>query len=232
MHSRLFEPLNGWRGFLGDIAVVVIGVLLALFAQEIAQGLRWRTDVAAQRAALQDMAQANLQVIAFRRFQEPCVERRVGEVQTVLRLHKSGQPIRLAGPVGLPYKWGTDTGAWNIALADATLSHMPLVERKKFGNAVDVYDNVDALMKQEYAVWLRLQPLDDPDLLESADWALLRQALGEARALDARIKVVVAEALTSNNLGLPMPEITEKDVPTEEEWGNAFCRPLLVPERN
>ena len=232
MRSRLLEPLNGWRGFLGDVAVVVIGVLLALLAQEIAQSLQWRTDVAAQRTALRDMAQANLKVIAFRRFQEPCVGRRLGEIQTVFHLHSRGQPIRLAGPVGLPYKWASDLSAWSIALSDATLSHMPLAERRRFGNAVDVYDNVDALMKQEYAVWLRLQPLDDPDPLESEDGALLRQAFGEARALDARIKVVVAEALTSDNLGLSLPKITQEDVPTEEEWGNAFCRPLLPPERN
>jgi hypothetical protein len=109
---------------------------------------------------------------------------------------------------------------------------MPLAERRKFGNAVDVYDNVDALMKQEYAVWLRLQPLDHPELLESEDWALLRQAFGEALALDARINGVVDEALTSNNLGLPVPKISQKDVPTEEGWGNAFCRPLLAPEHN
>ena len=188
--------------------------------------------MAAQRAALQDMARANLTVIAFRGFQEPCVERRVHEIQAVFRLHAGGEPVRLAGPVGLPYKWGADTSAWNIALFDATLSHMPLDERKRFGNAVDVYQNIDALMKQEYAVWLRLQPLDDPDLLEAADWALLREALGEARALEARIKVVVDAALTANNLGLPLPRITQKDVPTEEDWGNAFCRPLLLPDKH
>ena len=232
MRLPLAEPPNGWRGFLADVAVVLIGVVLALVAQEFAQSLQWQANVAAQRGALRAMAQDNLKVIAFRRFQEPCTERRLAEILTVFRLHHDNQPIRLPGPVGLPYKWGSDRSAWTIALSDASLSHMPLAERRRFGNAVDVYDNVDALMKQEYAVWLRLQPLDHPELLESEDWALLRQAFGEALALDARINGVVDEALTSNNLGLPVPKISQKDVPTEEEWGNAFCRPLLAPEHN
>ncbi|MEP6982522.1 MAG: hypothetical protein ABI853_02625 [Sphingomicrobium sp.] len=231
MRWPLINPPNGWRGFLADVAVVVIGVILALIAQEFAQSLQWQTDVAAQRGALRAMAEDNLKVIAFRRFQEPCIQRRLAELQTVFRLHHENRPIRFSGPIGLPYKWGSDRSAWNIALSDASLSHMPLAERRRFGNAVNVYDNIDALMKQEYAVWLRLQPLDHPELLEAEDWPLLRQAFGEEDALDARINGVVDEALTSNNLGLPVPKITHKDVPTEEEWGNAFCRPLLPSER-
>jgi len=227
MRRPLLEPPNGWRGFLADVAVVVIGVVLALLAQEFAQSLQWQKDVAAQRSALRAMAEDNLKVIAFRKFQEPCVGRRLGEVETLFRLHHAGQPIRLLGPIGLPYKWGSDRSAWDIALSDASLSHMPLAERRRFGNAVDVYDNAASLMNQEYAIWLRLQPLDHPELLESEDWAPLRQAFGEARALDARVSGVVDEALTSNNLDLPVPKITRKDVPTEEEWGNAFCRPVL-----
>lgn len=231
MRRPLFQPPNGWQGFLADVAVVVIGVVLALIAQEFAESFQWRTDVAAQRSALRAMAQDNLKVIAFRRFQEPCVERRLAEVEAVFRLHHANQPIRFLGPIGLPYKWGSDRSAWDIALSDASLSHMPLTERRRFGNAVDVYDNVAALMNQEYAVWLRLQPLDHPELLEAYDWASLRQALGEARALNERINGVVDEALTSNNLDLPVPQITRKDIPTEEEWGNAFCRPLLSAQQ-
>lgn len=225
MRRPLFQPPTGWHGFLSDVAVVVIGVALALIAQKFAESFQWRTDVAAQRSALRAMAQDNLKVIAFRRFQEPCVERRLAEVETVFRLHHDNRPIRFSGPIGLPYKWGSDRSAWDIALSDASLSHMPLAERRRFGNAVDVYDNVAALMNQEYAVWLRLQPLDHPELLESDDWSSLRQAFGEARALNERINGVVNEALTSNNLDLPVPEITRKDIPTEEEWGNAFCQP-------
>jgi len=231
MRWPLLQPPNAWRGFLADVAVVVIGVVLALIAQEFAQSFQWKADVAAQRGALKAMAEDNLKVIAFRRFQKPCVQRRLGEIDTIFRLHHDNRPIRLRGPIGLPYKWGSDRSAWDIALSDASLSHMPLAERRRFGNAVDVYDNAASLMNQEYAVWLRLQPLDHPELLGSEDWALLRQAFGEARALDARITGVVDEALTSNNLDLPPPTITQKDVPTEEEWGNAFCRPVIASER-
>jgi len=227
MRLPTLEFANGWRSFFADIAVVVIGVILALLAQELAQSMQWRKDVAGQRNALRAMAEDNLKVIAFRRFQEPCVQRRLTELQTMFRLHHENEDIPLRGPIGLPYKWGSDRSAWNIALSDASLSHMPLGERRRFGNAVDVYDNIDALMKDEYSVWLRLQPLDHPELLEAHDWALLRQAFGEASALHARINAVVDEALTSNNLGLPVPTITQKDVPREEEWGNAFCRPVL-----
>src|SRR5437588_11770621 len=142
MRWPLINPPIGWRGFLADVAVVVIGVILALIVQEFAQSLQWQNDVTAQRGALRAMAEDNLKVIAFRRFQEPCIQRRLAELQTVFRLHHENQPIRFSGPLGLPYKWGSDRSAWNIALSDASLSHMPLTERRRFGNAVDVYDNI------------------------------------------------------------------------------------------
>src|SRR5678809_1398742 len=92
MRRPLFQPPNGWRGFLADVAVVVIGVVLALIAQEFAESFQWRTDVAAQRSALRAMAQDNLKVIAFRRFHEPCVQRRLADVETVFRLHHANEP--------------------------------------------------------------------------------------------------------------------------------------------
>lgn len=43
---RLPEPPHGWRGLFWEVAVVVVGVLLALGAQQIADTLYWRSQAA------------------------------------------------------------------------------------------------------------------------------------------------------------------------------------------
>lgn len=43
---RLPEPPHGWRGLFWEVAVVVVGVLLALGAQQVADTLYWRSQAA------------------------------------------------------------------------------------------------------------------------------------------------------------------------------------------
>jgi hypothetical protein len=35
MHVHLLEPLHGWRAFAGEVGVIVLGVLIALGAQQL-----------------------------------------------------------------------------------------------------------------------------------------------------------------------------------------------------
>ena len=37
MHVHLPKPLRGWREFIGEVGIIVIGVLIALAADQIAE---------------------------------------------------------------------------------------------------------------------------------------------------------------------------------------------------
>jgi hypothetical protein len=52
MDVHLPKPLHGWRAFAGEVGVIVLGVLIALGAQQLAENLAWRQKV---DAALADM---------------------------------------------------------------------------------------------------------------------------------------------------------------------------------
>ena len=52
MDVRLPKPLHGWREFAGEVGVIVLGVLIALGAQELVQELQWRSEVKQTREAL------------------------------------------------------------------------------------------------------------------------------------------------------------------------------------
>jgi hypothetical protein len=45
MHFRLPKPLHGWREFAGEVGIIVIGVLIALSAEQIVQTLQWHEKV-------------------------------------------------------------------------------------------------------------------------------------------------------------------------------------------
>jgi hypothetical protein len=42
MHFHLPKPLHGWREFAGEVAIIVLGVLIALGAEQAVEWLHWR----------------------------------------------------------------------------------------------------------------------------------------------------------------------------------------------
>ena len=45
MHVHYPKPLHGWREFGGEVGVIVLGVLIALGAQQLMSDWQWRNDV-------------------------------------------------------------------------------------------------------------------------------------------------------------------------------------------
>lgn len=52
MHIHMPKPLHGWRAFVGEIAIIVLGVLIALAAEQAVQSVEWREKV---DSAISDM---------------------------------------------------------------------------------------------------------------------------------------------------------------------------------
>jgi hypothetical protein len=76
------KPWHGWREFLKEYAIIVIGVLTALGASEAVQTLHWRADVAEARKALVDEVGANALLSAQGVEESRCLLRRLGEYTT------------------------------------------------------------------------------------------------------------------------------------------------------
>jgi hypothetical protein len=54
MHFHLPKPLHGWRAFAGEVGIIVIGVLIALSAEQFAEYLHNRAQVRHGEEALTD----------------------------------------------------------------------------------------------------------------------------------------------------------------------------------
>ena len=45
MRFKLLKPLHGWRAFAGEVGVVLLGVLLALGAQQLVERIGWNLSM-------------------------------------------------------------------------------------------------------------------------------------------------------------------------------------------
>lgn len=89
------SPLNGWRVFWGEVGIIVLGVLLALGAQQVVEALSWRGQVRDFRAAVDRELGENLSIYEIRLRQNDCVSRRLAEVERLLAIPDGQTPGRL-----------------------------------------------------------------------------------------------------------------------------------------
>lgn len=123
MHFHLPKPLHGWRAFAGEVGIIVLGVLIALGAQQVAEELNSRAQLRdAERAMTSelrddDLPQAYTRAAIFNCYADQLdgIENAVasGDRAKVLRLASLYQPII--------HTW--DDNAWKAAVASQVLAN-------------------------------------------------------------------------------------------------------------
>ena len=224
------KPWHGVREFLKEYLIIVVGVLTALGAEAGVEALHWRHVVAGERENLRTEAGWNEATMASRRLIEPCVTRRLAELDELFRRHHRGEPLGKVGPVGRPgYVSGGNQG-WDLALADQAVAHMSQKEKTLYTALAQSYASYDFTHLEERAAWRELQVLDHSEDLEAADWSALRRSLEAARDSDQqmRVHITVGDWLQGYRaLGLPHP-IPDPAVMTQPTVA-ALCRSMLAP---
>src|SRR5512132_1294742 len=78
------KPPHGWDAVGWELAIVTLGVVIALGAQQIVEAMSDRSTAAETRAEVTDELNSNLMSLALRRAAEPCVERRLNELRAIV----------------------------------------------------------------------------------------------------------------------------------------------------
>ena len=217
------KPWHGWREFLKEVATIVLGVLIAIGAEQVVEQAHWRHEVEAERAALQNEAQENVTTAAYREAEAPCIERRLAEIEEGFRRQAKGQATGFRRPVTKPPSWTASSGSWDIAVSGQALGHMPQKEKLAFSEAFDTYRAFALLRAEEDAIWLRLSLLNHPDILAPGDWVELHQAMGQALGMNARMATSTKYILESVAMG----QRPKKFEPMDSDPLKAFCTSIL-----
>ena len=64
-HPHLPKPMHGWRAFVGEVGIIVIGVLIALGAEQVVEAGHHRSQVAEAVAKLRAESLGNRDGLAF-----------------------------------------------------------------------------------------------------------------------------------------------------------------------
>ena len=218
-----FEPPQGWNVVAWDLAIVTLGVLIALGAQQVADDMHWHSEVREFRMAVRAEITHDLATYTVRKDENRCIAARLNELQYWLEQSRTGRPPQLVGPIGVPDSLVVRTGVWDSRDA-ATMSHMSLPEKLAYSGLYSEFANNEVHRLDERASWISLSDYDGATELDHQDLMRLQGLITRARLRLRRISANAERFLTSaDTLGLqPVSDPTWAPVELD------ICRPILA----
>jgi len=153
MHFRLPKPLHGWRAFIGEVGVIVLGVLLALGAQQAVEAFHLRESVSQMRDAMRAELAIDLKRLQVNLAQDPCMYARL---DAILRWTASTAANARIANVGRPYLANYHTSTWDITKTSPVAGHLSLKEQLTYASAYDAIANEQRYLYEEQRSWTDL----------------------------------------------------------------------------
>jgi hypothetical protein len=146
MHFHLPKPLHGWRQFAGEVGIIVIGVLIALGAEQVVESIHERSEVGELRRALRaELADTRARWESMRDGDD-CSLKRLDAIDRWARTAPPGARLQNAFS---PMLWNMHSSAWDVAKTSAAAQHFPLDERLLYGSLYSAVDNWRVFLNDE-----------------------------------------------------------------------------------
>lgn len=142
MQFHLPKPLHGWRAFAGEVGVIVLGVLIALGAGQLAEDLNWRSKANdAQKEIDAELAQIG-GIFDVRGMVAQCNNQTLSQASAIISKARASGELpdvkQIRGGSTAPLV----TTAWESALSEGTVSHIEEGRRRQYAafyNTIGLY---------------------------------------------------------------------------------------------
>jgi hypothetical protein len=224
MRFRLSKPLHGWRAFAGEVGIIVLGVLIALSAQEIAQDFQQRSDARDADRAIRGELELNMAKLKSRQEKMSCVVRRIEELQALIdTAGAQGRAIKTPSWVGRPQFWTMQMARWQATSQAGRAALLRPDDLALYGGMYGYMANVNAAMVDEQDDWARLRSLEHLQRLTPDMAFQLNTTLQQARYFNWRMNVWTTQLQSLfDRLHL---RVVANDVPPSR----SACVPMSTP---
>jgi len=184
MHYHLPKPLHGWRAFVGEVGIIVLGVLIALGAEQLVEDLHWRSEVAELRDAMRSELSIDRARVEQNLAQDRCI---IARLDAIDRWASTAPATSRIAKPDRPFLWNNHSSTWDIAKTSPAATHLSLSEQLKYAGAYDTMANEQRYLFGEQESWTELAAsLVSAD--EPQNRALVKRQVASARLrLAARI---------------------------------------------
>ena len=215
------KPWRGWREYLKEVGTIVLGVLIALGAEQTVAYVNHRAGEAEARAAIEGEMGRNISYLRLReQKQRACGLARVAELQRRLDRYLDGKPWEQPKWIGRPTSWTIEDTRWQATTKGGLAALLPAKEIERYSFTQS-----------------RIAAVQPEEVAEQADWAELRALESLSRLnlhLAARFEVVLRDAayrgfrvsLLTRQLEAEAKRIDLRIPDTTRPQSNSICYPI------
>jgi hypothetical protein len=142
MHFHLPKPLHGWREFAGEVGIIVIGVLIALGADQAIETWQWREKVATAKESIDLELNTQLdyseEVMGLSR----CAPHFIDALESAILRHDSKAigTLHDTQPPFVPRPWRST--AWQAAMSTEVADHFQRGELAQYAFMSNSFEDV------------------------------------------------------------------------------------------
>jgi hypothetical protein len=142
MHFHLPKPLHGWREFIGEVGIVVLGILIALGGEQLVEARQWHDKVEAAKDSINLELNTQLdyseEVMAFSK----CAPKFVDALESAIVRHDSRAIGKLhdTQPPFVPRPWRST--AWQAAMSTEVADHFERGELAEYAFMSNSFEDV------------------------------------------------------------------------------------------
>jgi len=179
------KPWHGFREFLKEYVIIVVGVLTALAGEQVVETLHWRHVAEQAREDLAADYRRTLRNIGAQDAAAPCARHRLEELRGILDKGEADGRLPTLPSIDQPPGFAWTFGGWDGLVSSQALAHLPRGEGARYSS------------QASYATYLA--KMRDA---EREDWSVIASMAGPARALSheeaAHLRATLAKAMADD----------------------------------
>ena len=222
MHVHKPKAAHSWREFLTEIGTIVIGILIALGLDQSVEAIHEHGLAQEAKDAINAEMQEDLDRVAYRLAQQPCIDRRLDQITDLLADWKAGKARPEGLVIGDPGDVALVDQRWQANLNSGRFSRQRPAEQAHQASFYTGLSVVGEMEKREHYVWSQLRTLElGPRVLSADARPTLIAALEDART----------DASDVNNVGQQLVAVSKRAGRAPGAFRDAAiagstCRPL------
>jgi len=227
MHVHRPKPLHGFREISVEIGVIVVGIAIALCAEQLVEMIHWRQSVQEAKEALGQEVTGTLVQGLGRMRALHCVESRLDDISAVVERAASNHRLPQVPDISQPPLWAWVNGAWQSTLSSQTAAHFPREQLNRIASFYYFTDKMAAINDQEVHAWSQLATLVGRGRAFSpAEEAQAREALSTARTLNREMALLgMRVQQQAPQLALPLDKSDLKEAREKPLSDFTICQP-------
>jgi hypothetical protein len=181
MGFTLPKPLHGWRAFVGEVSIIVLGVLIALLAGQAVQSVNNRAAAEEARNNIRAEVAINIGRMQAADERGACLARRLDQLAGFISQARKGRSLADVTWIGRPPIWDMENTRWQSASASGRSSLFRTDEQAAIADIYSLMVDYQAEERVEQEAWAKLRGLAGLEALSDSRDASLSDALQQAR---------------------------------------------------